>query len=143
MIDTRLITTSRSSPAMSAPRLKAPRTTAKKANRKSAMANEPMVNARRSFLRKRLAKINDRNFIAQLFLLTAEAQRNTNQRLQDANWNSIPVRSRGANFPFCLLCAYAVKNSLNFGCHGVRFARFHQDSLVQVQRCVRAFCHYG
>src|SRR5579871_1266487 len=66
MIDVRLMVISRSAPATSAPRLNASFTTARNAKRKSATAKEPRVNIRRTFLRKRLARINRLNFMRDL-----------------------------------------------------------------------------
>src|SRR5260370_12205504 len=51
---------------MSGAGLKAPGTTARKAKRKSATAKEAIVRMRRSFLRKRLAKMSPRNFMRHL-----------------------------------------------------------------------------
>src|SRR5262249_23178538 len=64
MIETRLSTTSRSTPATSTPCLKAPSTAARIPNRKSATANEPAVSAVRVFFRKRLLTPRCRSFIA-------------------------------------------------------------------------------
>src|SRR5205823_4491552 len=66
MIDTRLMVTSRSAPATSTPTPNAPLTTAKSPKRNSATANEPIVKAKRIFLRKRLANISPRNFMLHL-----------------------------------------------------------------------------
>src|SRR3974390_114870 len=63
IMEVRLMTTSRSAEATSAPKLKALLTTAKKAKRNKATAKEPMVSRRRTFLRKRLAKMMRANFM--------------------------------------------------------------------------------
>src|SRR5690242_8715824 len=62
MIETRLSTTSRSTPATSTPCLKAPSTAARIPNRKSATANDPAVSAVRVFLRNRLLTTRCRYF---------------------------------------------------------------------------------
>src|SRR4029077_7282828 len=66
MIEIRLMMTKRSAPAMSAPRPNAPLTTARNEKRKSATAKDPTVRIRRTFLRKRFAKIRLRNFMQHL-----------------------------------------------------------------------------
>src|SRR5258707_13167103 len=63
---TRLRPPRRPAAAISVPRVKALFTTARKVKRTRAMANEPMVRIRRSFLRKRLAKMRLLNFTRHL-----------------------------------------------------------------------------
>src|SRR4029453_16948254 len=63
MIETRLSTTSRSTPAPATPCLKAPSTAARMPKRNSATANEPAVSAVRVFFRNRLLTMRCRYFI--------------------------------------------------------------------------------
>src|SRR5579859_1240976 len=77
MMEVRLMMTRRSAPATSAPRPKASRTTAKKAKRNRATAKEPMVRRRRTFLRKRLARMSLLNFMPYL-----PRQHSANRRLR-------------------------------------------------------------
>src|SRR5579864_6287013 len=66
MMDVRLITTSRSAPAISTFPAKELRITASMPNRKSATAKEPMVRTKRIFLRNKLARISVKNFTVHL-----------------------------------------------------------------------------